>query len=166
MCIFIQPEMSKYTHRPNLSAKSERQAKLLEIVRSEAVTTQAELSERLEQAGLACTQVSVSRDIRELGLVKRNGHYMVPEDITDSLNLDNFTSTVRGFIKSVRAAGSHLIVVATLPGTAHSVAMLLDRVQWTEIVGTVAGDDTIFIAVSGLREAQLLTRKLEALMKG
>ncbi|MCP4676946.1 MAG: arginine repressor [Deltaproteobacteria bacterium] len=146
------------------SAKTKRQARLLEIVRTQPVTTQTELAELLIKAGTNCTQVSVSRDIRELGLVKRDGRYVMPDSPADAPDLDDLAGTVGGFIQSAEIVGQNLVVVRTLPGTAHSVALLLDAVDWPGLAGSVAGDDTIFVAVHSSKAGGKVVRKLRKLM--
>lgn len=156
--------MTKHSSEDSPSSKAERQAKLLEIVRSEIVATQTELVTRLEQAGINCTQVSVSRDIRDLGLAKKNGRYVVSDEPTDTPDLKDLAHTVGGFIQSIEPVGENLVVVHTLSGTAHSVALLLDRVDWQGIVGTVAGDDTIFVAVHSSAIGRKIAKNLRKFM--
>ncbi|MCP4599878.1 MAG: arginine repressor [Proteobacteria bacterium] len=151
-------------HKETPTSKTKRQTKLLDIVRSQAVTTQAELSSLLIQAGIHCTQVSVSRDIRELGLVKKDGRYIVPDESTDIPDIDELANTVSGFIRSVETVGENLVVVQTLQGTANGVALLLDAVNWPGIAGTVAGDDTVFVAVRSDKAGQIIVRNLRKLM--
>ncbi len=146
------------------SVKTKRQAKLLEIVRTQSVTTQTELAALLVKAGTNCTQVSVSRDIRELGLVKRDGRYVMPDAPTGAPDIDDLASTVGGFIQTVDIVGPNLVVVRTLPGTAHSVALLLDAVDWPGLAGSVAGDDTIFVAVHSSKAGGTVVRNLRRLM--
>ena len=150
------------------TSKADRQAVLLEIVRSEAVSTQAELVRHLEQRGVACTQVSVSRDIRELGLGKRGGRYAVPATAAAAQlpKLEAFAAKVIGFYLGAERVGESLVVVRTLSGTAHSVALLLDRSKWPGLAGTLAGDDTIFVAVRGARAGRDVVRRLNVLLKG
>ncbi len=150
-------------HKAIINSKTKRQTKLLEIVRLQVITTQSELSTQLIQAGINCTQVSVSRDIRELGLLKKNGRYTVPDESTDAPDVDELASTVGGFIRSVEVIGDNLVVVRTLSATANGVALLLDAVNWPGIAGTVAGDDTIFVAVRSAQLAQAVAQKLRNL---
>ena len=157
--------MSIYSKDGELTAKRERQAKLVEIVRSNPIKTQTELSQQLRRAGISCTQVSVSRDIRELGLIKKDGRYATPDKQADVPNLDALSRAVRGFIQHAETVGDNLVVVKTLPGTAHSVALLLDRVDWNGIKGTIAGDDTVFVAVPSRRTGKAITNNLRRLTK-
>jgi transcriptional regulator of arginine metabolism len=142
--------MNKYSQRSRHNAKAKRQQALLDIVRSEVVSTQSALVEKLRKRGVACTQVSVSRDIRDLGLSKKAGRYAVPsEPVAPDAAVIDVASNVSSFIQRITPVGDNLVVVSTLPGTAHSVGVLIDNLDWPAIAGTVAGDDTLFIAVLG-----------------
>jgi transcriptional regulator of arginine metabolism len=133
----------------------------MEIIESERVTTQAGLAERLEEAGFPCTQASISRDVRELGLVKRNGTYTLPGDNDgDSPPADELGSSVAPFIRSATVVGENLVVVQTVTGTANSVGLLMDRAGWPGLVGTVAGDDTIIAAVTDREAGQAVVRRV------
>ena len=142
-------------------AKHERHTRLLEIVREHDVATQEELVELLLKAGTPCTQASVSRDVRELGLVKVGGHYAAPQAATAVPDLDLFATKIGSFLMPATIVGEHLVVIRTLPGTAHSVALYIDGVGWKGVAGTVAGDDTLFIAVADRDVAQRVVDKLE-----
>jgi transcriptional regulator of arginine metabolism len=149
--------MTKDPHAP----KHERQTRLLDIVRSQQVATQEELATRLQQAGVDCTQASVSRDIRELGLVKRGGIYAAPQAATAVPDLDAFAAKIGIFLQQMTVVGEHLVVIHTLPGTAHSVGLYLDGMSWPGLVGTIAGDDTLFAAVADSRAGRRVVRALE-----
>lgn len=117
--------------------KRERQQKILSLIRARTVGTQEDLRALLERAGVPATQSSVSRDLEELGVVKYHGHYTLPR--TNG-------STARGLL-SLDQAGDNLIIARTQPGLASAVAVEIDAAPIAEIVGTIAGEDTIFIAV-------------------
>src|SRR5262245_35133681 len=117
--------------------KRNRQEQIRRLVTARAIGTQQELAEQLAGLGVAATQSSVSRDIVELGLIKVNGAYRVPAASADA------AAAVVGFQK----AGDNLIVASTEIGQAQPVAITIDRAAIAGIVGTVAGDDTILIAV-------------------
>lgn len=156
--------MTKYTtSQPN--TKHRRQKRLLEIVRADAIKTQSEIVSRLEQEGFSLTQVSVSRDIRELGLVKSGGRYICPDVTSDIPDIDALSKSVSGFLERATSVGDNLVVVQTLPGTAHSVGLLLDQLDWPDLAGTIAGDDTIFVAVHNAEAGIKLTQTLRKLMK-
>jgi transcriptional regulator of arginine metabolism len=141
--------------------KHERQTLLLEIVRGSEIATQEELVEQLHAAGIPCTQASVSRDVRELGLVKVGGHYAAPQAATAVPDLDVFATKIGSFLMPATVVGENLVVIRTLPATAHSVALYIDGVGWRGVAGTVAGDDTLFVAVANLETANWVVAELE-----
>ena len=118
---------------------------------------QEELVKALHRQGFEATQSSVSRDLRELGVAKAGDHYIPP--VAESLPSNPFAS-VANFVVDVKIAGDALTVVKTTTGTAQSVAVAIDRSDWPEVVGTISGDDTIFIATA---DARAQTRVLEQL---
>lgn len=120
-----------------------RREALSRIVREAAVGRQADLVRLLHRAGHDVTQSSVSRDLRELGVAKRGDRYVLPDAVTPAV--DDF-GTVAAFVRSIRAAGGTLTVIKTTAGAAQGVAIVLDRAGWPEVVGTISGDDTIFVA--------------------
>jgi transcriptional regulator of arginine metabolism len=126
----------KKVHRVKVM-KRERQQKILGIIRTRRVATQQELADALARSGLAATQSSVSRDIVELGLTKINGYYAHPQRLLPP----------DGPVVDVDTAGDNLIVVKTLVGQAQPAALAIDGARVRDIVGTVAGDDTIMVAV-------------------
>src|SRR6187402_1463080 len=121
--------------------KRDRQQKILSLIQAKPVGTQEDLRALLERAGVPATQSSVSRDLEELGVVKHHGHYTLPRT--------NGAAT-RGLV-SLDQAGECLVIARTEPGRASAVAVDIDAAAIPEIVGTIAGEDTIFIAV---REAK------------
>ena len=131
-------------------ANGTRHQKILEIINERPVATQQELAARLAQRGFAATQSSVSRDIVKLGLTKLDGYYVVPEDAVQ----------VEGPITSIDTAGDNIIVVKTEVGLAQPAALTIDRANINEIVGTVAGDDTILIAVRNAVAQRLAMKKI------
>jgi transcriptional regulator of arginine metabolism len=129
--------------------QSQRREAIVRILRGNAVARQAELVDLLHREGFEATQSSVSRDLREIGVVKGADRYLLPV-IEDALTPSHFEH-VRTFVKNFRAAGPCLTVLRTTTGAAQSVATALDKARWPEVVGTIAGDDTIFIATDGSR---------------
>jgi transcriptional regulator of arginine metabolism len=138
----------------NPDTQAHRRDAIVRILRHEAVARQAELVTRLRREGFEATQSSVSRDLRELGVVKGADRYLLPA-VEDALTPSHFEA-VRSFVKGYRAAGAALTVLRTATGTAQSVAIALDKARWPEIVGTIAGDDTIFIATEDARAQRRL----------
>ncbi len=137
-----------------------RRTQILDLLKREPVATQAELCEKLARRGIQVTQATVSRDIEELGLIKTREGYRMP-GAPDPLKPPQPTLPIilKEFLREVRKA-SGLVVIRTHPGNAHSVAVALDAEQWPEVVGTVAGDDTIFIATTGPPEATRILKKI------
>jgi transcriptional regulator of arginine metabolism len=137
-----------------LNAQNQRRDAIVRILRLGAVGRQAELVELLHREGFDATQSSVSRDLRELGVVKGADRYLLPA-AEDALTPSHFED-VRSFMKGYRAAGPTLTVLRTTTGAAQSVAIAIDKAHWPEIVGTIAGDDTIFIATESIRAQRKL----------
>jgi len=121
--------------------KRERQQRVLSLIRAKPIGKQEELRAMLERVGVPATQSSVSRDLEELGIVKHHGVYTLPQ--TNG-------AAARGLV-SLDQAGECLVIARTEPGRASAVAVDIDAAAIREIVGTIAGEDTIFIAV---REAK------------
>ncbi len=138
-----------------LHAVVARREAILRILRGSLVRNQDELVKALRKHGIDATQSSVSRDLRELGVAKAGDHYIVPGEDTAS----PFASVAR-FVIDVRHAGSSLTVVKTTTGTAQSVTVAIDRAEWPEVVGTISGDDTIFIATHEGRDQRKLRERL------
>jgi len=122
-------------------SKAYRHGQILKLIRSKSIHTQDDLARELQQAGLSATQVTLSRDIRELRLVKTPEGYR--EMLTEEAG-PSFRTLAAEFLQDVRAA-QNLVVLKTSPGHANSVAVALDDENWPEIVGTLAGDDTILV---------------------
>jgi transcriptional regulator of arginine metabolism len=135
-----------------------RRAAILRILRETTVRNQEELVRELRKHGFDATQSSVSRDLRELGVAKAGDHYIVPA--TDEVLAVNHFAAIVNFVIGVRTAGPSLTVVRTTTGTAQSVAVAIDRSNWPEVVGTISGDDTIFIATEGASEQRKLIDRL------
>ena len=135
--------------------KHQRQQKILSVIRSKSVGTQEGLRALLERTGVPATQSSVSRDLEELGVVKQRGRYTLPHS--------NGTA-VRGLL-SLDHAGESLVIARTEPGLASAVAVEIDRAAIPEIVGTIAGEDTIFIAVAEQKTQRAAMKKIWELFK-
>jgi transcriptional regulator of arginine metabolism len=131
--------------------------------RKKPVRTQADLVEALERLGHAATQSSVSRDLREMGIRKDDGGYVLPEPEPAPAAT---RQTIGSFVRSVTPAGANLVVVRTAVGAAQRVAVELDRSGWPEITGTISGDDTIFIATTGAAVSRRLMTRLQQQFAG
>jgi transcriptional regulator of arginine metabolism len=132
--------------------KEKRQQKLLSLLRARPFSTQGELASQLERAGFAATQSSISRDLEELGVVKRRGRYVVPSATEGG-------TAARGLL-SLDVAGDALVVARCEPGLASAVAVEIDGAAFEEIVGTLAGEDTIFIAVAERKAQRAVIKKI------
>jgi len=121
--------------------KSYRQGQILSLIRQRAIHTQEELARELAGIGVPATQVTLSRDIRELGLVKTASGYRPMELKTGGPDV---AAVAAEFLRDARAA-QNLVVLKTSPGNASTLAVAIDREDWPEVVGTVAGDDTILV---------------------
>ena len=130
--------------------KRDRQQKILSLIRARPIATQEDLRFLLERAGVPATQSSVSRDLEELGVVKQHGFYTLPRT--------NGTP-VRGLL-SLDQAGDSLVIARTVPGLASAVAVEIDAAGIEEIVGTIAGEDTIFIAVRDAKQQRAVIKNI------
>jgi transcriptional regulator of arginine metabolism len=139
------------------SSAPARRALLARIIRERIVGRQAELVDLLREEGHPATQSSISRDLRELGVAKLGDRYVLPA--AAAAPRPEF-GAVRAFVTAILPAGGNLIVLKTQIGSAQSVALAIDTAQWPEVVGTISGDDTIFIATPGAPAQQRLREKL------
>jgi transcriptional regulator of arginine metabolism len=135
--------------------KRERQKQILNLIRAKRIGTQDELRAYLERSGVPATQSSVSRDLEELGVVKHHGFYALPHANGDA---------ARGLL-SLDVAGDVLVVAKCLPGRASAVAVEVDDAAIPEIVGTLAGEDTIFIATRDPKTQRAAMKKIWELFK-
>ncbi len=132
--------------------KKRRQQKIADVIRAKRMANQTELVAELKRKGIVSTQASVSRDLGELGVVKVDGAYKLPQvEAGQSSLVDRLT---------VDRAGDNLIVVRTGPGHAQMAALHIDKAKMAGIIGTVAGDDTIFIAVRSREDQNKVVRKV------
>ena len=143
-----------------------RQEAIVDLARSGTVRSQAEFQNLLRKRGIVVAQPTLSRDLRELGLAKSPRGYLVPQaQVTQfapaATREVKLQRVLRGSALSVQAAGS-LVVVRTPPAGAHPVARALDEAELAGVVGTIAGDDTVFVATLGDSAARALARRLAA----
>ncbi len=136
--------------------KAYRQGQILKLIRTKRILTQEDLARELKQSqGIDTTQVTLSRDVRELGLLKTPEGYRQVEASAAGPDL----AIVMGeFLQDVRAA-QNLIVLKTSPGHANALAVALDNENWPEVVGTIAGDDTVLIVAPDASTADQLRKK-------
>ena len=133
------------------AAKTRRQRKVADLLRTGEVSSQEDLVDRLASEGLSVTQATVSRDLAELGAVRvrRDGRpgYALPEDVEPTqIGEARLTRLLREWLVSAEAAGG-MVVLRTPPGSAHVLGSALDHAGWAEIAGTIAGDDTLLLVV-------------------
>ncbi len=150
--------MNKYADRAE--GKAARQTAILEAITQEQVATQNDLVRCLKKRGIAATQVSISRDIAELGLVKAGGAY---RPATGEAAHDD-EMPLRTFVRSVTAAGPNLTVIRCDTGTAPRVGLVLDGLAQPGLVGTLAGDDTVFVAGDSAAAQKRLIEFIESRM--
>jgi len=139
--------------------KSYRQGQILNLIRRKRVRTQEQLARELGALGIRTTQVTLSRDIRDLGLVKTPAGYNEGE----SEGGPDLAAVTAEYLRDVRVA-QNLIVLRTSAGNANSLAIVLDREDWPEVVGTIAGDDTILVVAPDNRTAKRIEKKLRAFL--
>jgi len=149
--------------------KYNRHAKILELIENYDIVTQDELVEKLKSHGFEVTQATISRDIKELRLVK----VMTPEGKAKYATMNNDTGVLSEKLLTVLRGGyvtsdyaNNILVVKTLPGMASAVASTIDSLGWAEIVGTIAGDDTIMVITRAERIAEELQDRFNQLLKG
>ena len=142
--------------------KERRLRAIAELIRGQALSSQEQLAERLAALGFAATQATISRDLEQIGAVKvrRDGHlsYALRDEVRSGPN-PRLAAVFRDWVRSVEPA-SNLVVIKTPPGSAHLVGVALDNSDVHEIVGTICGDDTIFVACRSADEAEALAIKL------
>jgi len=144
--------------------KKARQGKIIEIVRKQSVRSQQELSCHLKATNVPVTQATLSRDIRELGLIKVRGRYQSAVEISFDQQGASDIMLRRTFEQYVLKTGisGNMVVIRTSPGNAHSVGVVLDAASWPEVMGTIAGDDTIFVLVRSSRLGKKVLEKIRS----
>ena len=143
-------------------SKGYRHGQILEVIGRTQIHTQEELVGALAELGVVASQVTLSRDIHELGLVKTAQGYRQVEPSHDGPPLQTLAQEM---VRDVRVA-KNLIVLTTLPGAANAFAVALDRANWPEIVGTIAGDDTILVVAPEDEVAAHLRKRLLDMLRG
>ncbi|HBV96856.1 MAG: ArgR family transcriptional regulator [Peptococcaceae bacterium BICA1-7] len=150
--------------------KSVRQKRIIDIIRNMSIETQEQLANELGLAGFTITQATVSRDVKELGLIKVPGEnnssiYAVPDR---TIIPDKEKRLKRLFVDSVQKIdhSENMVVLKTLPGEAQGVASAIDNSDWPEIIGTVAGDDTIIMVVKPISAVPDVVKRLKVLSGG
>jgi transcriptional regulator of arginine metabolism len=151
--------------------KQLRQRAIRDLVAQRPVRTQQELAAAIRERGFQTTQATISRDVAELGLIKvtREGiqAYALPPRLVEAETSgeDRLRTLLADLPVEVREAGL-LLIVRTLPGSAHAIAAALDRARWPEVAGSIAGDDTLFVAFPDRGSLQRIKRRLVGLAGG
>lgn len=144
--------------------KKARQGRILDIVRNRFVRSQQELSSHLKDENVPVTQATLSRDIRDLGLIKVRGRYQASGEMPPEASNGLLRRAVEQYVLSSAISGN-MVVIRTSPGNAHSVGVVLDAAQWPEVLGTVAGDDTIFVLARSGRLGRKVLEKIQGLAR-
>ncbi len=155
---------------PAALSKEQRQKRIQDIIAREAISTQAELVQRLREIGIQVTQATISRDINELRLVRvpvgKGRHRYALAQMTGHTNVEGELARLfQNFVHDIDR-GENTLVIRTADGHATGVAMLLDRLRRDDIVGTIAGEDTIFVLARTVAEGEALMEELHELMLG
>ena len=150
-------------------ARATRQLKILEIIAKYDIDTQEELVEKLRDEGFDVTQATVSRDVKDMNIIKvlsaDGRHYKyISQQVTDNNSSDKFHKMFKGAVLSV-SYGENIVVLKTESGTANMAAALLDKLSFDNILGIIAGDDTIFIAVDSSSNTQTVVTKINQLLQ-
>ena len=146
--------------------KTERQKAILELISIENIDTQEELAYRLKKSGYKVTQATVSRDIKDLHLIKvqsPNGTYKYAINTEDKSFVDVKLRIFRDVVKSVDIAG-HLVVIKTFTGSANVAAETLDSIEFPGVVGSIAGDNTIFVALKSVDCAEKFVEEINKIL--
>lgn len=139
----------------------ERQSAIRRILKRAPAATQQILVDELNDLGFDATQSSVSRDLKELGVIKTVAGYEIPAPVQGQ---EEEIAAVAHLVRDIKSAGPHLLVIKTAIGAAQQVALVLDRSGWPEIVGNVGGDDTVFTATSTASAQRNLISRIERAM--
>lgn len=148
--------------------KAQRHAQIIELIKHNDIETQEDLTLKLKEKGFDTTQATVSRDIKELKLVKvpdDNGRYKYAvKSVSDEIRVSaKFKTILEETVIRIDVSTS-IVVIKTFPGMAQAAASAIDNMNWGEIVGTIAGDDTIFVALRTTDDALLLCDKVKELL--
>ncbi len=140
-------------------SRKARQAWILETIGKRVIRSQEELSSFLSGEGIDTTQSTLSRDIRDLGLVKIRGRYQAPGEVQASPSAGHMRQAFEQFVLRTGVSGN-IVMIKTSPGNAHSIGAVLDAAQWPEVLGTVAGDDTVFVLLRNGRFGGKVLKKI------
>jgi transcriptional regulator of arginine metabolism len=142
----------------------QRQEAIRELLARKPIGSQSELLKRLAARGFRVTQSSVSRDLREMHVAKADGRYVLPEKLATEAAGDTPSRDSFRLIRSVLAAGPNVLVLRTPPGSANVIGLAIDSARWPDVVGTVAGDDTVFVATASRAGQARVSARISQLM--
>jgi transcriptional regulator of arginine metabolism len=137
-------------------SKNYRQGQILKLVRSKEIYTQDELAQELKAVGIIATQVTLSRDLRDLRLVKTQQGY---QELAADESTPQLETLAHDFLRDIRAA-QNMLVLKTDPGYASPIAVALDNEDWEDVLGTIAGDDTVLVIASDTTTAETVRQRL------
>ena len=149
--------------------KQLRQRAIRDLIETRSIRTQGELAASLRERGFQATQATISRDVRELGLAKggrgASPVYVLPARLAgaEATGEERLRRLLADLPIELREAGL-LVILRTLPGSAHAIAAALDRARWPDVEGSIAGDDTVFVATAGRSALRRVRQRLEALI--
>jgi transcriptional regulator of arginine metabolism len=144
--------------------RAHRQEQILRLLKEGVqVSSQEQIVELLREQGIPATQSSVSRDLRDMGVYRYGRYYLLPSNPEPDAETAQRELAERAnfFLVDLRSAGPNLLVVETQTGAAQTLAIAIESVKWAEVVGTIAGDDTIFIATPGMIEQRRIIERLK-----
>jgi transcriptional regulator of arginine metabolism len=144
--------------------KKARQKAIVDLIRGQEITSQEQLLEELLARKIDVSQSTLSRDIQELGLAKSGGVYTVMGSEPHRSSDETIRRTIREFLSDV-AVAQNIVVLKTGPGHASTVSRAVDEAGWQEIVGSLAGDDTIFLAARTVKESRQVADRLRDILK-
>ena len=145
--------------RENSKSRESRRQLIQEILESSLITSQKDLLRALSVHGIRVNQSSISRDLQEMHVVKHSGRYVISD--ADETETTADLREVIGRVRSVHAAGANLLVLHTSQGMAPALGVALDKADWPEVLGTISGDDTLFLATASRREQLIISQRLE-----
>lgn len=144
-------------------SKEQRQKLIREILLSHPIRTQAELVTELKKNGLRdVLQSTVSRDLLELGVLKKSGSYFLPDDTSA---LAPWAELIRRRARSIHRAGDNLLLLKVEPGAAHLISAEIDGQSWPQLVGTLAGEDTLLLAFDSPKDQQTILHRIQKVLK-
>ena len=143
--------------------QADRRNAIVRLLEGGGVRKQQDLVRLLRKEGYVATQSSISRDLREIGVLKASGRYLLPAQ--DVVHANGKFHALAQFVYQIRRAGPCLTVVKTSTGAAQSVAVAIDKAQWPEVVGTLSGDDTIFVATGSARAQSGIVSRLREMFR-